>query len=276
MHGTEVRSVFTETKAPVATPPGAIDVTPMPNPPNALPKSIVAEVLAPAPIQPVIPLPQAPTAAPTDISRPRWERITSRTVDILVASLALVVLLPLMVLVALGIRATSPGPALFKQDRVGRGRQNFKCYKFRTMRTGCDDAALRDLIARQLRGEDTCSQGSWKIEDDNRITPFGSILRRSSLDELPQLFNVLFGSMSLVGPRPMLDWQAEAFPREYDDRFAVRPGITGLWQVSGRSTISTLDMLAIDVRYVRERSPARDLAILVRTVPVVLRGDGAR
>jgi lipopolysaccharide/colanic/teichoic acid biosynthesis glycosyltransferase len=282
MHRTEVRSVFAETKAPVAKPPGAIEVTgatevtPSPNPLKASPQSTVAGALAPAPSQPVIPLPQASTAAPTDISRPRWERITSRTVDILAASLALVVLLPLMVLIALGIRATSPGPALFKQDRVGRGRENFKCYKFRTMRTGCDDAALRDLIARQLRGENTCSNGSWKIANDDRVTPFGSFLRRSSFDELPQLFNVLFGSMSLVGPRPMLEWQVESFPREYDDRFAVRPGVTGLWQVSGRSTISIVDMLALDARYVRERSLVGDLAILVRTVPVVLRGDGAR
>lgn len=275
MPGTEARSVvLAETKAPVAI-HLPLTVTPLPSAPDPS-QPTAAEVVAPTLGQQTIPVPQAPTVAPTETSRPRWERITSRTVDILVASLALIILFPLMVLIALGIRATSPGPALFKQHRVGRERENFKCYKFRTMRTGCDDAALRDLIARQLRGEDTCNRGSWKIQDDNRITPFGSILRRSSLDELPQLFNVLFGSMSLVGPRPMLEWQAEVFPREYDDRFAVRPGITGLWQVSGRSTVSTLDMLAIDVRYVRERSLAGDLAILVRTVPVVLRGDGAR
>jgi lipopolysaccharide/colanic/teichoic acid biosynthesis glycosyltransferase len=144
------------------------------------------------------------------------------------------------------------------------------------MTDGCDDGALRELIDRQLRGEDTCSGGSWKIEDDVRITKFGSLLRRTSLDELPQLFNVLLGTMSLVGPRPMLEWQAEAFPSEYDHRFAVSPGITGLWQVSGRSTVSTLEMLQLDVRYVHQRTLVSDFGILVRTIPAVLRGDGAR
>jgi lipopolysaccharide/colanic/teichoic acid biosynthesis glycosyltransferase len=144
------------------------------------------------------------------------------------------------------------------------------------MRVGCDDTTLRELIARQLRGEDTSSRGSWKIDSDDRITRFGSHLRRTSLDELPQLLNVLRGDMSLVGPRPMLEWQVEAFPHEFDERFTVRPGITGLWQVSGRSTVSTLDMLRMDISYVRRRTLLVDFMILARTVPAVLRGDGAR
>ena len=132
------------------------------------------------------------------------------------------------------------------------------------------------MITRELRGEETSVGGSQKLDGDSRITRFGSFLRRTSLDELPQLFNVLLGDMRLVGPRHCLEWEAEMFPREFDERFDVRPGITGLWQVSGRSTTGTLDMLRLDVDYVRRQTLRGDVAILARTVPVVLRGDGAR
>ena len=205
-----------------------------------------------------------------------WQGFARRIIDITLSAIALVAASPLMLAIALAVRATSPGPALFKQQRVGRDQKLFVCYKFRTMRAGCDDGALRDLLARQLRGEDTCIRGSWKLANDDRITGFGSLLRKTSLDELPQLLNVLRGDMSLVGPRPMLDWQVEAFPRGFDERFTVRPGITGLWQVSGRSTVGTLEMLRLDLSYVRQRSLGRDFAIMARTIPVVLRRDGAR
>jgi lipopolysaccharide/colanic/teichoic acid biosynthesis glycosyltransferase len=183
---------------------------------------------------------------------------------------------PLMLFIAVVIRCTSPGPALFRQRRVGLAREPFWFYKFRTMRVGCDDAALRETINRELRGEDTSSRGSRKLDGDTRITPFGSLLRRTSLDELPQLFNVLRGEMTLVGPRPCLEWEADIFPSEFHERFAVRPGLTGLWQVSGRSTMGTLDMLALDVYYVRHRTIRGDVGILLRTIPAVWRGDGAR
>jgi lipopolysaccharide/colanic/teichoic acid biosynthesis glycosyltransferase len=181
-----------------------------------------------------------------------------------------------MVIIAVVIRSTSPGPALFKQRRVGLAGKPFTCFKFRTMRVGGDDTALRELIERELRGDDVSTGGSWKIDDDSRITPVGSVLRRISFDELPQLINVLRGDMGVVGPRPLPDWQVEMLPREFDERSSVRPGITGLWQVSGRSTMGTLDMLRLDVRYVRERTLRGDIAILVRTLPVLLRRDGAR
>jgi len=208
----------------------------------------------------------------------RWttarERVAHRTVDILIAGSALLVLTPLMAIIAITIKLTSPGPALFKQRRVGLARRPFCLYKFRTMRLGGDDSALREMIACELRGEDTSTDGSWKL-DDSRITGVGSFLRRTSLDELPQLINVLRGDMTLVGPRPCLEWEAEMFPSEYDERFAVRPGMTGLWQVSGRSTMGTLDMLRLDVHYVRRQTVRGDVAILAQTVPAVLRGDGA-
>jgi lipopolysaccharide/colanic/teichoic acid biosynthesis glycosyltransferase len=210
----------------------------------------------------------------------RWttalERVARRTADIMIAGSALLVFAPLMVIIVVVIRLTSPGPAVFKQRRVGLARQPFSFYKFRTMRCGGDDTALREMITRELRGEDTSSRGSRKLDGDSRITRFGGFLRRTSLDELPQLLNVVRGDMTLVGRRPCLEWEAEMFPSEFDERFAVRPGLTGLWQVSGRSTMGTLDMLRLDVYYVGHQTLRGDIAILARTVPAVLRGDGAR
>ncbi len=206
----------------------------------------------------------------------RWEAPARRAVDVLVASIGLLLLAPLIVAVAAAIRLTSPGPALFRQERVGVGGKPFTLYKFRTMRPGAGDAALRELIARELRGEDTTVDGSCKIDDDPRVTRVGAVLRRTSLDELPQLINVLRGDMALVGPRPCLEWEARMFPAEFAARFAVHPGLTGLWQVSGRSTMGTLDMLRLDVDYVRRRTFWVDLTILARTVSSMLRGDGAR
>jgi lipopolysaccharide/colanic/teichoic acid biosynthesis glycosyltransferase len=192
------------------------------------------------------------------------------------AVLTLIVLALPMLVVAAAIRLDSPGPALFRQRRVGLAGRPFTMYKFRTMRMGCSDAAHRTLIARELRGEDTSVAGSWKIDSDPRLTPLGNWLRRTSIDELPQLLNVVFGQMALVGPRPCLEWEAEMFPPGYAARFTVRPGLTGLWQVAGRSTMGTLEMLELDVLYVQGWGFWRDLKILVLTVPTLLRGLGAR
>jgi lipopolysaccharide/colanic/teichoic acid biosynthesis glycosyltransferase len=192
------------------------------------------------------------------------------------AAVILLLTTPLCVVIASWIRLDSPGPALLRQQRVGLEQRPFTLYKFRSMRVGGDDAAHRALIAAELRGQATCRGGSTKLECDLRITRPGRFLRRTSLDELPQLINVLRGEMSLVGPRPCLVWEAEIFPAEYAERFSVRPGLTGLWQVSGRSTMGTLDMLRLDVDYVRNRRLDRDLSILTATVPCLFRGDGAR
>jgi lipopolysaccharide/colanic/teichoic acid biosynthesis glycosyltransferase len=199
-----------------------------------------------------------------------------RILDILVAVVLLVLLGVLMLLILAAVRLESRGPGLFRQRRVGRGGRPFTMLKFRTMSVGVDDGGLRDLINRELRGEDTTVDGSSKLAGDSRITALGSLLRRSSLDELPQLFNVLRGDMALVGPRPCLEWEAQLFPEEFLPRFGVRPGLTGLWQVSGRSRLGTLDMLRLDLEYVRSRSLRVDLLILVRTVPALLCGNGAR
>lgn len=197
-------------------------------------------------------------------------------IDVVLASAALLLLAVPLLLVAAAIRIDSPGPALFRQQRVGRAGRRFTMCKFRTMRVGAGDAQLRDLIARELRGEDTTVDGSTKIDRDSRVTVVGSWLRRTSVDELPQLLNVLRGQMALVGPRPCLDWEAEMFPSEFAERFTVRPGITGLWQVSGRSTTATPEMLELDVAYARSWGFWTDLRILARTVPTLLRGHGAR
>ena len=196
---------------------------------------------------------------------------TRRLVDVLVATVLLTLLLVPILLIALAIRLEDHGPALFRQERVGLKRGRFTLLKFRTMSPGGSDRALRDLIARELRGEDTAVNGSTKLDGDVRVTRTGSFLRKTSLDELPQLINVLRGDMTLVGPRPCLDWEAEMFPPEFGPRFSVRPGLTGLWQVSGRSALGTLDMLKLDVVYVRTRSLRSDLGILLRTAPALLR-----
>jgi lipopolysaccharide/colanic/teichoic acid biosynthesis glycosyltransferase len=205
-----------------------------------------------------------------------WESVARRAVDLTVTIVALLVLAIPLIVIGLVIRWTSVGPALFQQRRVGYGAKTFTMYKFRTMRTGVGDEMLRELIAAELRGEDTSVDGSYKLDGDPRVTPIGAFLRKTSLDELPQLINVLFGDMSLVGPRPCLEWEARMFPSEFQPRFSVRPGITGLWQVSGRSTVSTLEMLHLDLTYVRTRNLIGDLSILVRTVPSMLRESGAR
>jgi lipopolysaccharide/colanic/teichoic acid biosynthesis glycosyltransferase len=196
--------------------------------------------------------------------------------DLTVALVLLVILVVPMVLIALAVRFEDRGPAIYRQERVGLGRSRFNLLKFRTMFQGGDDRALRDLIARELRGEDTVEGGSAKLNNDPRVTRTGAFLRRTSLDELPQLINVVRGEMTLVGPRPCLDWEADMFPPEFASRFSVPPGLTGLWQVSGRSTLGTLEMLKLDVAYVGDRSLRSDIGILLRTAPALVRRTGAR
>jgi lipopolysaccharide/colanic/teichoic acid biosynthesis glycosyltransferase len=172
------------------------------------------------------------------------------------------------------VRWTSSGPALFRQVRVGRDMQPFTMLKFRSMYTGNDDAKHRAYVTSMLSGEDTpAANGAlFKLIGDPRITPLGAWLRRTSLDELPQLINVLRGDMSLVGPRPMLPWEAELLEEPYLPRFTVKPGITGLWQVSGRSRLSMRAALQLDVEYVRRHNVAVDLSLLARTLPALFRG----
>ena len=209
----------------------------------------------------------------------RPAQLGKRIFDLVGASVCLFLLSPLLAAVAVLVRLTTPGPALFRQTRLGRDRRTFMLYKFRTMHHDCGDEIHRRYV-RSLLTEDEPSAGAqrgglYKLEGDARITPLGRVLRRLSLDELPQLFNVIKGDMSLVGPRPALPWEAELFQPPYDQRFIVMPGITGLWQVSGRSRLTFKQALELDVEYAHRHSFALDLVILFRTIPAVLTTRGA-
>jgi lipopolysaccharide/colanic/teichoic acid biosynthesis glycosyltransferase len=197
---------------------------------------------------------------------------TSRVIDVVLAAVALVALSPLLLALAAAVRATSRGPALFRQTRIGYRGEPFVMLKFRSMRVDCDDTLHREFNRRELAGEDPRSgrTGVYKPAHDPRITPVGKLLRVTSLDELPQLFNVLRGDMALVGPRPALDWEVALYQPHHRERFLVKPGITGLWQVSGRNLVSMREALDLDVAYVHRRSVSLDLRILARTVPTVL------
>jgi len=195
--------------------------------------------------------------------------VTKRCMDVVMSLALLVLLLPLMLLVALAIRLDSPGAALLKQKRIGRDRVPFDCYKFRSM---CVDAeAQRKALAH--RNEMTGPV--FKIRSDPRVTRVGRVLRKYSLDELPQLINVLKGEMSLVGPRPPLPEEVERYEPRHMKRLEVKPGLTCIWQVSGRNEICFERWVELDIEYIEHRSLWLDLVILVRTVPAVITARGA-
>jgi lipopolysaccharide/colanic/teichoic acid biosynthesis glycosyltransferase len=180
-----------------------------------------------------------------------------------------------MLVVALAVRLDTPGPLLFRQERCGRGRRPFTVLKFRTMHDGVSPEAHRRYIERLACGEAEAEPGLKKLVGDPRVTRVGAFLRRTSLDELPQLFNVVKGDMSIIGPRPALEYELEHYRPEHFARFDVRPGLTGLWQVSGRNRIGFLGMLDLDVEYSRTSSPRVDAKILLRTPLAVVRGHAA-
>ena len=205
-----------------------------------------------------------------------------RTLDVVGALFALIVLSPVMLAVALAVGLGSRGPIIFRQTRVGKGGAPFTFYKFRSMVNGGNDAIHRDFVANliQSAAEPTPAGDDepvlYKIKADPRVTRVGRFIRRTSLDELPQLFNVLKGDMSLVGPRPPLPYElAQYQPWHLRRILTLKPGITGLWQVEGRSRVSFNEMVRMDLRYIRECSLATDLSLLVRTVRVVLHCEGA-
>jgi lipopolysaccharide/colanic/teichoic acid biosynthesis glycosyltransferase len=206
-----------------------------------------------------------------------WRHI-GRLLDVVIASVTLIIFAPLFIVITALVRATSPGPALFRQARIGYLTDPFVMFKFRTMYDNSDDAIHREYVTRMLTGENGVVGGPgglFKLDGDPRITRIGNFLRRSSLDELPQLFNVLRGEMSLVGPRPALPWEIESYKGYHYVRFQVKPGMTGLWQVCGRSKLTMNTALDIDVKYVLSWSLGLDLWILAMTIPALLRG-GAR
>jgi lipopolysaccharide/colanic/teichoic acid biosynthesis glycosyltransferase len=196
-------------------------------------------------------------------------RIYQRLFDVVVTLLALAPSIPILLIAAGLIRLTSPGPALYRQVRIGKGEKPFTMFKLRTMYMGADDAMQREVNRRELLGLEMPHDGIFKIEAPG-VTPVGRRLRRYSIDELPQLFNVLRGEMSIVGPRPSLPWEVELYTPLQRTRHRCRPGITGLWQVSGRNRRSMPEMLALDVAYVESRSFLKDLWILLHTPAAVI------
>lgn len=195
----------------------------------------------------------------------RWKR----PLDVVLGSTLLVASSPVQVLVSLLIRLDSPGPILFRQERIGRGGVPFTMFKFRSMYDRSSDEHHRHAVAAWLAGTPS-SPGGYKSEYDPRITRMGKVIRTLSIDELPQLINVVKGDMSLVGPRPSMAYEREKYEEWYFERETVRPGITGLWQVSGRARLSAPEMIALDVEYVRRSSLLLDLKILAKTLPAMI------
>jgi exopolysaccharide biosynthesis polyprenyl glycosylphosphotransferase len=189
--------------------------------------------------------------------------------DIVISTLVLIVLAPLLVLVALLIKFTSPGPIFFTQNRVGMNQRRFRLYKFRSMIAGAEERVHDLAHLNELDGP------AFKILNDPRITPLGRFIRKTSIDELPQLFNVLRGEMSLVGPRPPLPNEVEQYEWLFRRRLSVKPGITCVWQVSGRSEVNFQEWMDMDKRYVENWSLLLDLKILLKTIPAVIFCRGA-
>jgi lipopolysaccharide/colanic/teichoic acid biosynthesis glycosyltransferase len=199
-------------------------------------------------------------------------RAIKRIFDLVISATALVLLLPLLAAIALAVKLSSPGPVLFRQTRLGEGGRPFDLLKFRTMVAGNRDDAHRAYVAALIKGEAAPQAGVFKLADDPRITPVGRWLRRLSLDELPQLVNVLRGEMSLVGPRPPLPYEVELYDARARRRLSVRPGVTGLWQVSGRNRLTFGEMVELDLQYIARWSPWLDLAIVARTPLALVTG----
>lgn len=200
---------------------------------------------------------------------PRWKLGVKRFTDLFFATLALLVLAPLLLATALAVKLTSPGPVLFKQWRTGENGREFLLWKFRSMRVGAESE--RD----DLNHLDATDGPVFKIHEDPRLTMVGRFIRRASIDELPQLWNVLRSDMSLVGPRPPIPSEVEEYTNWESQRLAVKPGITCIWQVSGRSELDFETWVRMDIEYIEEWSLWFDLKLLARTIPTVLSGRGA-
>lgn len=206
-------------------------------------------------------------------SRRLVDRAFKRGFDVSTALVALALLLPLFLLVALAIWMVDGGSPFYSHNRLGRGRKNFGCLKFRTMRVDSQQALDRHLA------DNPAALAEWnltrKLKDDPRITPIGHLLRKSSVDELPQLINIVRGDMSIVGPRPIVEAEIEKYGDASLAYFAVRPGLTGAWQVSGRSDTTYDERVRLDRHYVEHRSFVGDLVIIFRTIPAVFMVKGS-
>ncbi|WP_051619639.1 sugar transferase [Haematomicrobium sanguinis] len=198
-------------------------------------------------------------------------RVLKRSFDLVGSSLLIIAAAPIMLVAAIGVKVTSPGPIIYRQERIGLDGASFNILKFRSMRDGADAHLLR-LMAEQGNGD----KPLFKVDNDPRVTSIGAFIRRYSIDELPQLFNVFSGSMSLVGPRPQRPNEVALYTPQAMQRLGVRPGMTGAWQVSGRSQLSWEQAIELDLDYAHNWSLLTDVRIMWRTVKVVVCGDGAQ
>lgn len=201
--------------------------------------------------------------------------VRKRALDVIVALGLLIIFAPIWLVCSALIKLTSRGPVIFRQERIGAGGKRFTVYKFRTMRADNSDEIHRAFATRFILGSVTVDDGAaYKVPRDTRRTAIGRIIRKLSIDEVPQLINVLRGEMSIVGPRPPLQYEVDNYETWQLGRLAVRPGITGLWQVSGRNRLSFVEMCRLDIEYIKSWSLRRDLSIMLRTPWVMLVDSG--
>jgi exopolysaccharide biosynthesis polyprenyl glycosylphosphotransferase len=213
--------------------------------------------------------------------RTAGERLCKRSMDLLLSLLVLSLGAPFFLAIGLLIKLTSKGPVFFRQQRIGENGRPFDCFKFRTMRSDTDDALHREFAQNFIQGRmeqtalDENGSSIYKLQEDPRITAVGNFLRKTSLDELPQFINILRGEMTVVGPRPPVLYEYDCYEEWHKLRLKVKPGLTGLWQVSGRSTVTFHEMVMLDLYYIENWSLMLDVKIMLRTVPVMLAGTGA-
>jgi Undecaprenyl-phosphate galactose phosphotransferase WbaP len=205
--------------------------------------------------------------------RMSWNLGIKRLIDLFIVIVGGLIILPMLLFIALLVKISSPGPVFYGHQRLGKDHKYFTAYKFRSMYKNSDE------ILKKLLDTDPRLREEWeenhKLKDDPRVTAVGKILRRISFDEFPQLINILKGEMSLVGPRPIVDAEIEKYGKDFDRIFSVKPGLTGLWQVSGRSDTDYTDRVALDTYYLQSWSVWLDLWVLLKTVGVVIKGKGA-
>ncbi len=225
--------------------------------------------------RPYDPLPNFLQQIEQEETKQTFYLMAKRILDFCIAFVLILISAPLMLIIAIGIKLTSKGPVFFTQERVGKGGKSFTFVKFRTMIPNADNSIHRDYMNKLIRGEAEGHQDNenaplFKLKNDPRITEFGHFLRRTSLDEIPQLVNVLTGSMSLVGPRPPIPYEVQEYNSWHLQRLSVKPGVTGLWQVSGRSRTTFEEMVRLDIQYIENRSLLTDVKILFQTIPATL------
>lgn len=216
------------------------------------------------------------------VTQIHWQLIIKRIIDFIGTLIGIVILFPVLILIAGAIKITSPGPVLFRQERLGYMGNKFMFLKFRTMVNDCDESIHREYMTKfinknnEKHGDTSCNHTFYKMTDDPRITPLGRMLRKTSLDELPQLYNVLCGEMSLVGPRPPIAYEVDRYCSWHKRRILeVKPGITGLWQVEGRSVVTFDEAVRLDIQYAETWNLLLDLKIILKTFKVVLSEKGA-